>query len=122
MAVGKVHQREIVEVSFRFLDGVDRIHPALVISDDTLQDVEDGMFYAVLISSKNLHPEYTIEIRESDLYGCAGFMDKNSFFVTHFIAYFTNNDVVSRRGTFVKVEKFNEIVNAIIDNIFGAEL
>lgn len=29
MAVTSVHQREIVEVSFRFLDGIDRIHPAL---------------------------------------------------------------------------------------------
>lgn len=120
MAVTSVHQREIVEVSFKFLDGVERIHPALVISVDDLQIAEDGMFYAVLISSKNIHPEYTIEIRPEDIIG--GQMDKKSYFVTHFIAYFTLNDIVSRRCQFLKKEVFNNVVNTIIDNIFGDEL
>ncbi len=122
MAVSSVHQREIVEVSFRFLDGVDRIHPALVVSVDDLQQAEDGMFYAVLISSKNIHPEYTIEISDDDIVGSIGGMDKRSYFVTHFIAYFTLNDIVSRRGQFVRKDKFNEVVGSIIDNIFGDEL
>ena len=120
MAVSVVHQREIVEVSFRYLDGVDRIHPALVVSTDDLQQAEDGMFYAVLITSKKIHPEYTIEINPDDILG--GNMDKKSYFVTHFIAYFTLNDIVSRRNQFVKKDKFNEVVNTIIDNIFGDEL
>jgi len=120
MAVSSVHQREIVEVSFRFLDGVERIHPALVVSTNDLQLAEDGMFYAVLISSKNIHPEYTIEINPEDILG--GNMDKKSYFVTHFIAYFTLNDIVSRRNQFVKKDKFNAVVNTIIDNIFGDEL
>lgn len=121
MAVGSVYQREIVEVSFRFLDGIERVHPALVVSSDDLQEVEEGMFYAVLISSKNIHPEYTIEILPEDIIGKNG-TDKKSFFVTHFIAYFTLNDIVSRRGQFLKKEKFNNVVNTIIDNIFGDEL
>lgn len=120
MAVTSVHQREIVEVSFRFLDGVERIHPALVVSVDDLQKAEEGMFYAVLISSKNLHPEYTIEIKSEDILGEN--FDKKSFFITHFIAYFTLNDIVSRRNQFLKKDKFNEVVNTIIDNIFGDEL
>lgn len=120
MAVSSVHQREIVEVSFRFLDGVERIHPALVISVDDLQTTEKGMFYAVLISSKNIHPEYTIEINPDDILGVN--MDKKSYFVTHFIAYFTLNDIVSRRNQFLKKDKFNNVVNTIIDNIFGDEL
>lgn len=120
MAVSRVHQREIVEVSFRFLDGIDRIHPALVISADELQEAEEGMFYAVLISSKNLHPQYTVEISADDVLGQP--MTKKSYFVTHFIAYFTLNDIVSRKGQFLKKDKFNEIVNTIIDNIFGDEL
>lgn len=78
------------------------------------------MFYAVLISSKNIHPEYTIEITPEDILGKS--FPKKSFFVTHFIAYFTLNDIVSRRNQFLKKEKFNEVVNTIIDNIFGEEL
>ena len=120
MAVSSVHQREIVEVSFRFLDGVDRIHPALIVSVDKLQEAEEGMFYAVLISSKNIHPDYTIEICPDDILGVG--LDKKSYFVTHFIAYFTLSDIVSRRNQFVKKDKFNAVVNTIIDNIFGEEL
>lgn len=78
------------------------------------------MFYAVLISSKNIHPEYTIEITPEDILGKN--FPKKSFFVTHFIAYFTLNDIVLRRNQFLKKEKFNEVVNTIIDNIFGEEL
>lgn len=78
------------------------------------------MFYAVLISSKNIHPEYTIKISADDILGPA--MTKQSYFVTHFIAYFTLNDIVSRSNQFIKKDKFNEVVNTIIDNIFGDEL
>lgn len=49
-------------------------------------------------------------------------MQKQSYFVTHFIAYFTLNDIVSRKNQFLKKDKFNEVVNTIIDNIFGDEL
>ena len=45
-------------------DGSVLPHPALVISRDELQLDEDGMFYAVLISTKNYHPEYTIKIQD----------------------------------------------------------
>lgn len=78
------------------------------------------MFYAVLISSKNIHPEYTIEICPNDILGQS--LTKRSYFVTHFIAYFTLSDIVSRRNQFLKKDKFNDVVNTIIDNIFGDEL
>ena len=63
MAVNKVSQREIVEVPYQLPDGLIKPHMALVLSTDKLQQAEDGMFYAVLISSKNLNPEFTIEIQ-----------------------------------------------------------
>ena len=62
MAVNRVSQREIVEVPYQLPDGTIKPHMALVLSTDKLQDAEDGMFYAVLISSKNLNPEFTMEI------------------------------------------------------------
>ena len=51
MAVNKVSQREIVEVPYQLPDGSIKPHMALVLSTDKLQQAEDGMFYAVLISS-----------------------------------------------------------------------
>ena len=54
----KFQQRDIVEVSFELPDGTLKIHPALVISNDEIFDVED-IFYAVMIlpshSMMNLH-------------------------------------------------------------------
>ena len=62
MAVNNVSQREIVEVPYQLPDGSIKTHMALVLSTERLQLAEDGMFYAVLISSKNLNPEFTMEI------------------------------------------------------------
>ena len=56
MAITNVEQREIVEIPFTMPDGSILPHPALVISRNELQVDEDGMFYAVLISTKNYHP------------------------------------------------------------------
>ena len=41
----KYHQRDIVEVSFLFPDGTFKPHPAIIVSNDQLQEDEDGMFY-----------------------------------------------------------------------------
>jgi len=62
MAVNRVFQREIVEVPYQLPDGSIKPHMALVLSTDKLQEAEDGLFYAVLISSKNINPEFTLEI------------------------------------------------------------
>ena len=63
MAVNKVSQREIIEVPYQLPDGSIKPHMALVLSTEKLQLAEDGMFYAVLISSKNLNPEFTMKIQ-----------------------------------------------------------
>ena len=77
MAVSRVDQRQIVEVFYRFHDGEVLRHPALVVSSNDFQDIEEGMFYAVLISSKNIHPEYTIEIDPDDLIGSSQLTKKS---------------------------------------------
>lgn len=64
MAVKKVHYGEIVEVTFKFPAEGYKVHPALVVSGQDLQEDEDGMFYAVLISSKNHSPKYTLELKD----------------------------------------------------------
>jgi hypothetical protein len=58
-----VSQREIVEVPYQLPDGSIKPHMALVLSTEKLLNAEDGMFYAVLISSKNINPEFTMEIK-----------------------------------------------------------
>ena len=54
MAITRVNQGEIVEVPFELPDGSILPHPALVLSNEYLQDYEDGLFYAVLTGDEAL--------------------------------------------------------------------
>ncbi len=122
MAIRSVHQRQIVYVDWKFPDenGFLR-HPAIVISTSDLFETEP-MFYAVLISSVNLHPEYTVEISNSDLSG-SDKLDHDSYVVTHFISYFELNDFnVQPLNAFVKDSKFEEIQNKIIKSVMGLDV
>ena len=116
MVVSSVEQREIVEVPFTMPDGSILPHPALVISRNELQEDEDGMFYAVLISTKNHFPEYTIKIHDEWLNKPLG---KQSFFITHLVNMFNVSDVMKRNNRFIKKYYFDEVIDVIINNIIG---
>ena len=116
MVMNHVEQREIVEVPYVMPNGCILPHPALVISRNELQEAEHGMFYAVLISTKNHHPEYTVKIENEWLNKPLG---KQSYFVTHIINLFHVNDVMRRNNAFVKKIYFDRLVDIIIDNVIG---
>lgn len=119
MAVTKVHQREIVEVPFDMPDGRILPHMALVLSCDEIQDYEEGMFYAVLISSKNHHPELTIPISNNWLNKP---LSKESYFITHIINSFNIEEVMNRYNNYIKKPAFDYVVDRIIENVIGEEL
>lgn len=121
MAVRSVVQREIIEVPFLLPDGSNKRHPALVVSVPDLQQEEDGLFYAVLISTKNHHSRYTLEIKPEDIVSDNKLLHQ-SYFVTHMVTYFLCRDVTKRLGCFVSKSRFNEVVEAVIDNVFGDPL
>lgn len=106
---------EIVEVSFRFPDGRCLVHPAVVLSASKLQEDEEGLFYAVLISSKNHHPEYTIEIKNEWL---TSPMLKQSYFVTHFLQSFTEEDILVHNHSAVRSPYIDLIISKTIKSIF----
>ena len=112
--MNRVYQREIVEVPFVFPDGRVLSHPALVVSCDELQIVEPGLFYAVLISSKNLIPQLTIPIKNEWL---SVPLPKESFFVTHIINPFNVKDVVAHYNSFLLKPYFDDVVDKVISNI-----
>jgi len=119
MAVNKVSQREIIEVPYQLPDGTIKPHMALVLSSDKLQLAEDGMFYAVLISSKNLNPEFTMEIQSEWL---SKPLSKQSYFVTHIVTYYRTDEVIQSFNNFVKVQYFDAIMNKVILSMFDIEL
>lgn len=119
MAVSKVSQREIVEVPYQLPDGTIKPHMALVLSTDKLLYAEDGMFYAVLISSKNINSEFTMEIRNEWLNKP---LFKHSFFVTHIVTYYRTDEVIQSFNNFVKKEFFDAIMNKVILSMFDIEI
>ena len=118
MAVAQVHQREIVEVPFTLPDGQILPHPALVLSCDDLQMVEPGMFYAVLISSKNHYPQLTIPIQREWL---SSPLSKPSYFVTHIVSMFNVDDVFTHHNCFLRQPFFDEVVGRIVANIVDGD-
>lgn len=112
----KYHQRDIVEVSFLFPDGTFKPHPAIIVSNDELQEAEDGMFYLVLITSNDwLNPQYSYPLKNEMIVGHV--FAKPSFVKCQIIAGYIERDVVRRLGS-IKEPYFNEIVDKIIESIF----
>jgi hypothetical protein len=119
MAVKAVYQREIVEAPFVLPGNQVKIHPALVLSTEKLLDAESGMFYAVLISTKQLNPEFTLKIGNEWLNKP---MPETSFFVTHIVSFFQIKDVVKSSNRFVKQMYFDNILFKVVHSMFDIEL
>ena len=114
----RIHQREIVELPFSLPNGQILTHMGLVLSREELQDYEDGMFYAVLISSKNHYPELTLEINPEWL---SKPLSKNSYFITHIVSQFNAEDVIHRYNNFLKSQYFDDVIDKIVESIVGNE-
>lgn len=122
MATIRVNQRQIVYLKWKLPNKYGLLeHPAIVISTNKLYNAEP-MFYAVLISSANLHPEFTVAISNADLNG-QDRLDHDSYVVTHFITYFElNKDYLQPINAFVKQDKFEEIQDKIINSVMGLDV
>lgn len=119
MAVASVRLREIVEVPYQLPDGSIKPHMALVLSTEKLQLAEDGMFYCVLISSKNENPDFTIQIQNDWL---TKPLSKQSYFVTHIVSYYRVDEVIQSFNNFVKAEFFDPIICKVIYSMFDIEI
>jgi len=113
-----VKQGEIIEVDFRLPDDTTKKHPALVVSN-MIHDAQGDFIYAILISSKNINPQYTIEITPDML---TKPMQKQSYFVTHILDKFSEAFITRQNNNFIKPEYFDSVLQRIIKNIFGLEL
>jgi len=110
------HQRDIVEVNFQFADGTFKVHPAIIVSNDILQDDEFGLMYLVLITSnRSLNPQYAYPLSDDMVNGFT--FEKPSSVKCQIIAGYVERDVTRRIGT-IKERYFEEIVDKVIESIF----
>ena len=112
----KYSQRDIVEVNFLFPDGTLKVHPAIIISNDVLQENEFGLVYLVLITSNlALNPQYSYPLSNDMLVSHS--FSKPSVVKCQIIAGYTDRDIIRRLGS-IKQEYFDEIVDKVIESVF----
>ncbi len=109
----KYHQRDVVEINFLFPNGSMKPHPAIIISNDELQEVE-GFVYLVLISSKAYNDQYSYPLTDEML---SFKMNKKSYVKCHLITANPDNTIIKKLGT-IKQPHFEEITEKIKESIF----
>jgi len=109
----KYHQGDIVEVNFLFPNGVQKPHPALIVSNDELYESEE-FFYLCLISSKNYNSKYSFAIA-NDMVSVP--FDKQSYVKCQLITGYTERDVIRKVST-MRPEYCSQVINKVISSIF----
>ena len=110
----RYQQGDIIEVNFLFPNGEFKPHPAIIISNDYLQEVEYGYIYLVLITSKNYNEEFSYPLTDEML---SFKMNKQSYVKCHIISGNTVRDIVRKIG-YIKKPFFEEIKKKVIASVF----
>ena len=113
-----IRRGEIVEVSCKLPNDSPKVHMVLVVSDEQLQTEDSGLFYGVMITTENYHSEYKVEITPDML--VKPLKDK-SYFATHLLGMFSEMEVMKHCQNAIKQEYIDDIINKVIDSIFGEE-
>lgn len=109
----KYTQRDIVEINFMFPDGSFKPHPALIVSNDDLQN-DEGFIYLCMISSKAYNSQYNYELSDNML---TTPMLKKSYVKCQLLVGNVERDVI-RKISRLKQPFFDEVVDKIINTIF----
>jgi mRNA-degrading endonuclease toxin of MazEF toxin-antitoxin module len=109
----KVQQRDIVEVNFELPNGKLKTHPALVISNRSVTELED-IFYALMISSKEYNDEFIFELTNEML---TRPLSKTSYVKCQLIQSYSEDEVISKISS-IKLVDFNKIKQKFFDTVF----
>jgi len=110
-----IHQRDIVEIAF-YTGKTPETHPAIVVSVDEIFKME-GFFYAILLSTKNIYPDFTFEITPAMINNPRN--QRTGFAVCHMVQLFYPEDIITRTGTSLKTDAFQKVISKVQDVIFG---
>ena len=109
----KYHQRDIVEISFMFPDGTFKPHPALIVSNDELQE-DEGFIYLCMISSKAYNPQYNYTL-EPEMLTIP--MKKQSYVKCQLLVGNVERDVIKKISC-LKQPYFDQVIEKIKETIF----
>jgi hypothetical protein len=109
-----IRQRDIVEIAF-YTGNKPEPHPAVVISKADIFEAE-GFFYAIFLSTKNLFPDFTIEITPLMINSPRN--HKIGYAVCHMIQQFYPEVIITRTGATLKSDAFEKLTDKV-KVIFG---
>jgi len=110
-----IRQQDIVEIAF-YTGRKPETHPAIIVSVDEIFELE-GFFYAVLLSTKNLYPDFTFEITPNMINNPRN--QRSGFAVCHMVQLFYRQDIITRTGASVKVDTFQKVIRKVQEVVFG---
>ncbi|MBC7587535.1 MAG: type II toxin-antitoxin system PemK/MazF family toxin [Chitinophagaceae bacterium] len=100
-------------MNFQLPNGKFKAHPALVVSNQNVLDIED-IFYAVMISSKEYNDEFTFELTNVML---TKPLSKTSYVKCQLLQSYTINEVISKISS-IKPQYFEQIKQTIFKTVF----
>ena len=109
----KYEQRDIVEINFMFPDGTSKPYPALIVSNNELQETE-GFIYLCMISSKDYNGDYCYALEDEML---TIPMKKQSYVKCQLLVGDVERDVI-RKLSRLRQPFFDEVVEKIKQTIF----
>ncbi|RYU85925.1 hypothetical protein EWM62_18915 [Mucilaginibacter terrigena] len=77
----------------------------------------EGFFYAILLSTKNYFPEFTMEITPQMINSPRNL--RTGYAVCHMIQQFYTEDVITRTGATLKIDSFKKLTDQVKEVIFG---
>ncbi len=108
-----VNQRDIVEVNFQLPGGKFKVHPALVVSNQSVLETED-IFYALMISSKEYNDDFSFELKNSML---TKPWNKVSYVKCQLAQSYSPDEVISKIST-IKLQFFEQIKKIMFETVF----
>lgn len=109
----KYSQRDIVEINFMFPDGTFKPHPALIVSNNDLQE-DEGFIYLCMISFKSYNGKYNFEL-ENEMLTMP--MSKKSYVKCQILVGNIERDVI-RKISRMKQPYFDKVIEKIKQTIF----
>jgi len=109
----RIAQRDIIELNYELPNGKFKTHPALVISNSNVLEIED-IFYVVMISSNPMNEEFNFELDNSML---TKPLFKKSFVKCQLIQSYSTDEVISKISV-LKQDSFEKIIKKIFDTVF----
>lgn len=109
----KYEQRDIVEINFVLPEGISKIHPALIISNNELQERE-GYIYLCMVSTKDYNEDYCYPLTNEML---TVPMQKQSYVKCQILVGDVERDII-RKVSRLRQPYFDEVIEKIKETIF----